>query len=368
MMKILYAVQGTGNGHVCRAMDIVPLLQKKALVDILVSGSQADVTLPFPVKYRFKGLSFIFGKKGGIDLLETYRKSHLKKLLAEIKSLPVDEYDLVISDFEPVSSWACYIKNKPCIALSHQAAVLDKESPKPRNIDPVGRSVLKVYAPASVSYGFHFKSYNEHVFTPVIRKTVREAAIGNKGHYTVYLPAYSDTRIIKILSLCPDVKWEVFSKHFKERISINNIEVFPIDNDEFINSMASAEGVLCGAGFETPAEALFLGKKLLVVPMKNQFEQHCNAAALKEMGVPVMKSLKAKHVEILNNWLASAEKISIEYPDHTKKIIDDILQKHLSSSTLHVGKGPDAELLHEEINVKKLKALTLKKIISKLAN
>ena len=62
-MKILYAIQGTGNGHVCRARDIVPVLSRKAEVDVLISGIQSDVQLPFNVKYVFKGLSYIFGKK-----------------------------------------------------------------------------------------------------------------------------------------------------------------------------------------------------------------------------------------------------------------------------------------------------------------
>ncbi len=66
-MKILYAIQGTGNGHLSRARDIIPRLQKKGEVDILISGCQADVQLPYEVRYRFNGLSFIFGKKGGID-------------------------------------------------------------------------------------------------------------------------------------------------------------------------------------------------------------------------------------------------------------------------------------------------------------
>ena len=39
-MKILYAIQGTGNGHLSRARDIIPILQKKGDVDILVSGTQ----------------------------------------------------------------------------------------------------------------------------------------------------------------------------------------------------------------------------------------------------------------------------------------------------------------------------------------
>jgi uncharacterized protein (TIGR00661 family) len=367
MMKVLYAIQGTGNGHVCRALDIIPILQKKADVDILMSGIQADVHLPFPVKYTFEGLSFIFGEKGGIDLLETYKKSHLRRLLKEINSLPVEEYDLVISDFEPVSAWACYQRNKPCISLSHQAAVLDKSSPQPRHKDPMGKAVMKVYAPASVSYGFHFKSYNENIFTPVIRQQVRTMSVGNQGHYTVYLPAYSDKRIIKILSQCTEARWEIFSKHFEHQVNFENINVFPINNEEFIKSMASSEGVLCGAGFETPAEALFLKKKLLVIPMKNQFEQHCNAAALKEMGVPVLKSLKAKHLPMINTWLESSEIVEVEYPDITEDIIDLILETH---GNQHMQLSDDS--LNDDgsnnITAKKLKSLTFKKILSKLSH
>ena len=111
-----------------------------------------------PIKYKFNGLSFIFGKKGGVDILETYKKSNIRKLFREINSLPVEKYDLVINDFEPVSAWACYIKNKTCIALSHQAAVLNKNAPQPKHIDVLGRSILKNYAPVTVQYGFHFNS------------------------------------------------------------------------------------------------------------------------------------------------------------------------------------------------------------------
>ncbi|MEO8583791.1 MAG: glycosyltransferase family protein [Flavitalea sp.] len=368
-MKILYAIQGTGNGHVARAMDIIPILNKKAAVDVLISGTQADLDLPFPVKYRFSGLSFIFGKKGGIDLMETYKKSHLKKLLQEIKSLPVEDYDLVISDFEPVSSWACYIKNIECIALSHQSAVMNKKSPQAKHIDPVGKAVLKAYAPSSAQYGFHFKSYADNIYTPVIRQQIREAAVGNKGHYTVYLPAYNDRRIINLLSQVKNVKWEIFSKHFKHKVNLKNIEVFPVHNESFIASMASADGVLCGAGFETPAECLFMKKKLLVIPMKKQFEQHCNAAALKEMGVPVMKSLKQKHLTILQDWINSEERISVNYPDITAEIIDTILEKHhniqFHSNGISYLKSDN---IHGEVSAKELKKLTLKRIISKLAN
>lgn len=358
-MKILYAIQGTGNGHLSRARDIIPILQTKGELDILVSGTQADVDLPHSVTYKFNGLSFIFGKKGGVDVLETYKKGNLRKLFAEINSLPVEKYDIIINDFEPVSAWACYIKNKECIGLSHQLSVLNKKAPQPKHVDILGRSVLKNYAPVTMRYGFHFNMYDKNIFTPVIRKQVRELQPQNKGHYTVYLPAYNDERIIKILSLCPETRWEVFSKHNKEKMRLDNIFVCKIDNDTFIKSMANAEGILCGAGFETPAEALFLKKKLMVIPMKGQYEQHCNAAALKEIGIPVIKTLKAKHVDTIKNWIDSGTKASVDYPDITEKIIDTILQKHAASGAVILGKKIYSE--------KKFRKITLKKILSRLS-
>lgn len=327
-MKILYAIQGTGNGHLSRARDIIPILQQKGELDILVSGIQADVVLPYPVKYTFKGLSFIFGKNGGIDLIATYKKSNLQQLFKEIKSLPVEAYDLVINDFEPVSAWACKMKRKACIGLSHQAAVMNKKSPKPKKKDPVGKAVLHNYAPVTDAYGFHFDNFDTHIFTPVIRDQIRNAIAEAKKHYTVYLPAYSDEKIIKVLSALKNIQWEVFSKHSKKEYKEKNVHIRPINNDDFVESLINCTGILCGAGFETPAEALYLKKKLLVIPMKGQYEQHCNAAALKKMGVPVIKSLKQKHTSIISDWVESGQLIPVDYPNVTEKIIDMVLKKH----------------------------------------
>jgi uncharacterized protein (TIGR00661 family) len=360
-MKILYAIQGTGNGHISRARDIVPLLKKDHEVDVLVSGTQADVSLPFEVKYKYNGLSFIFGEKGGVDLLKTYKKSNLKVLFKEIDCLPVQLYDLIINDFEPVSAWACFQKNIKCIALSHQAAVLDKNAPKPKKIDVIGRAVLKNYAPAKAQYGFHFKAYNQNIFTPVIRQQIRELKPENKGHYTVYLPSYSDKRILKTLRECKEVKWEVFSKHNKKIIEEKNIIIRPIDNDKFIKSMVTSEGILCGAGFETPAEALYLKKKLLVIPMKGQYEQQCNAAALKEMGVPVIKSLKKKRLQKIKNWLQSNKIVEVDYPDITEQVLNKVLFEQASinvTEAVQPGK--------KVYSLKKFRKLSLKRLATYL--
>ena len=360
-MKILYAIQGTGNGHLSRARDIIPLLQQKGELDILVSGIQADVDLPYPVKYKFKGLSFIFGKKGGIDLLATYQKGNLKRLYKEIKSLPVEEYDLVINDFEPVSAWACKMKHKPCIGLSHQAAVINKKSPKPKKKDPLGKAILHNYAPVTAAYGFHFGAYDKDIFTPVIRSQVREAESLNEGHFTVYLPAYDDARIIKVLSAVKNINWQVFSKHSKKEYSEKNVHIRPVNNDAFIKSMISCAGILCGAGFETPAEALFLKKKLMVIPMKGQYEQQCNAAALETMSIPVLKSLKLKHAEKIEKWVKGKNYISVNYPNITAKIISQLVKKHaVISETMK------PELGDAVYSVKKLKKVSLGKILQQI--
>ncbi|MFD2744378.1 MULTISPECIES: glycosyltransferase family protein [Sphingobacterium] len=327
-MKILYAVQGTGNGHLSRAMDVIPCLQQHGEVDVLISGIQADLTLPFEVKYKLHGLSFIFGKHGGVDLWRTFMSSTVRKFSKEINSLPVEQYDLVINDFEPISAWACHLKDIPCIGLSHQIGALDPMSPKPADSDTLGKFIMKNYAPASVSYGFHFKSYSDRIYTPVIRQSVRDLEVVDNGHYTVYLPSYDDGHLLKHLSRFEDVKWEVFSKHNKRPFALRNVHINPINSDAFITSMAQSSGVLCGAGFETPAEALYLGKKLLVIPMKNQYEQHLNAASLLEMGVPVIKSLKRKYEYDIESWLYSKSRVAVDYPNNTAQIIADIVEKH----------------------------------------
>ena len=328
-MKILYAIQGTGNGHISRARDIIPLLQLKGDVDVLISGDLKYMKVPFKIQYKLHGLGFTFGKKGGIDLWKTYKNIEIKQFIKEIKSVPVEQYDIIINDFEPITAWAGKLKKIPVIALSHQSAVLNKKSPKPVKFSWIERHILQWYAPAKYHYGFHFDRYSKNIFTPVIRNEIRRQVHIKKGHYTVYLPAYSDQKIINILSQIKGVRWHVFSKHSHEPYIANNIIFSPVDNEKFIESLVTCIGVLCGAGFETPAEALFLQKKLLVIPMKTQFEQKCNAAALNEMGVLVLKKLSMKYVSTIKNWVKNNQAIAVNYQDMTADIINMIFDKHV---------------------------------------
>lgn len=324
-MKILYAVQGTGNGHLSRAKEIIPALLNRAQVDVLVSGTQAEVSIPHPIKYVYKGLSFYFGKKGGIDFIKTIKRNSILSVLKEVKNCPVENYDLVINDFEPITAMACNLKGVKSISLSHQSALYTPNVPKPTHTDLIGKFILKKYAKCSINYGFHFKKYNDNIYTPIIRNAIRTLKRIEKDHYTVYLPSYSDKKIIEVLSEIKDIKWKVFSKNAKKYYQVKNVYVRPIDSEKFEKSLASCKGILCGAGFETPAEAIYLQKKLMVIPMKNQYEQHFNARALEELNVPVLNSLKKKYIPKIKMWIESNQKIELDFPNETQQIIDHIL-------------------------------------------
>jgi uncharacterized protein (TIGR00661 family) len=222
---------------------------------------------------------------------------------------------------------------RPRVALSHQSAVLHAAAPRPDKEDHAGRAVLKYYAPSTAQYGFHFQAYAPEIATSVIRRQVRELSPVNEGHYTVYLPAYEEALLVERLQyLSRRTRWEVFSKHRRVPAEYGNVRVWPVSGPAFLDSLDRSAGVLCGAGFETPAEALYLGKKLLVMPMKQQYEQQCNAAALAKMGVPVIKSLKDKNLDKVDQWLHRDETVAVDYPDQTGEVLDKLLREQLPGS------------------------------------
>lgn len=323
-MKVLYAIQATGNGHISRAQELIPLLQKNIEVDVLLSGTSADIELEMPIRFRFKGLSFVFGKNGGINIWKTIVQMDFWRFFRDIKQVPLNEYDFVINDFEPVSAWACRLQKKYCIALSHQYSLLNQTVPKSPKKARLSKFILRYYAPFSVGYGFHFKSYTSNIYLPIIKKQIKKVSPIKKNYFVVYLPAFDDQKIVSILSKIHKTNWVVFSKHTEEKYRYGNVKVKPISTKGFNKKLINCRGVLCGAGFETPAEALFLKKKLLVIPMKNQYEQQCNAEALRDMGVPVLYDLNQNSIEDIKSWVKSKKIVKVDYTHSPQKVINQM--------------------------------------------
>lgn len=345
MKKVLYAIQATGNGHLNRALSLVPGLKEKADVDVLISGEQGDINLPFEVKYRFKGLTYFFGKNGGIDIYKSLAKMSIFRFIKDMVKLPVEEYDLVISDFEPISAWSAKLKEIPCIGISNQATIFDQSVPRPKTNDLLATLILKYYVPADIKFGYNYFSFTDYIFTPLIRRAIREYSITDYGHYTVYLPSYSDEKITAFLSKFEDCQWHVFSKNAGFEYRTKNINFFPINQEKFASSMASSKGILCNAGFETTSEALFLGKKLMVIPQKKQYEQLCNVHVLNLIGIPDIPNLSSRYLPLMESWIKSDECVKFDFPDHAENIAERLLKVDFKKSKIIMERSAQAQMV-----------------------
>jgi len=329
--KILYAIQGTGNGHISRALELLPHFAKLCDVSVLISGASYNLKLPIDVDFKCNGLSFVFGKKGGIDFWRSYLKLNTKRLYKDIKNLPIKDFDFVISDFEPIASWAAKRNKVVCIGLSNQLACLSKQIIKPKKNDSFGKFILKKYAPCNVEYSIFYEQLEENMFTPIIRKKIRNTTISNEQHILVYLPSFSKAKIFKKLEKFNEYNFNIFNKETKIVQTIKNCTFFPIQDSLFIEKLSACNGVITNAGFGTTTESLFLNKKLLAVPMKNQYEQQCNAATLKSMGVTVLPNLKNKQMDKLSQWLKDGKSIAVDYPDNAENLVKIILNQNYFS-------------------------------------
>jgi uncharacterized protein (TIGR00661 family) len=333
-MKILFAIQGTGNGHLSRARDIIPHLQKYGDLDLMVSGTQVDVSLSQQLAYRTKGVSYYFGKKGGIDYWATLKNLKPISLIRDISSIPLKKYDLIVNDFEPVTAWAAKLKGIKTVSLSHQCSFLSPKTPRPVKIDRFAEGIFKYYAPTTYHIGFHFEKYDDFIETPIIRKEIRDLEPKNNGHYTVYLPAYDDKLLVNVLGKLKDVRWEIFSKHNKTgSYETGNVKVHPVSNELYNKSMATCEGLLTGGGFEAPAEALLLGKKVLAIPMTGQYEQYCNVEAMKRVGGHSANDIDENFDSVLKNWVYHTDAKEVFFPDNVESVVAMMIAKYANRNT-----------------------------------
>ena len=328
-MKILYAVQATGNGHIARAKELVPFLRRYGSVDVFLSGSNSSIDVDLPVVYRSKGLSLFYGNNGGLDYLHMLRTFSPLRLLREINDLPVEKYELVINDFEAVSSLACRKKNVPFIHFGHQASFLSPNTPRPLKKDLIGEWILHHYAGSPNNIGLHFTAYDDFICSPVLKQQVLNSEPADHGHITVYLPHYSDAVLEKTLMQIPGSCFHIFSKEKKQPQRKANLYFMPVNNKTFTESLINSHGVITGAGFETPAEALYLGKKLLCMPIRGQYEQLCNAAALLDFGVPIINAINDQFPVTVNKWLEGPVQKRLQLTHATGSIVERVIAKGL---------------------------------------
>ncbi len=322
-MKIFYGVQGTGNGHITRARVMAKELKLAGIdVSFQFTGREANEYFDMEVfnGYQHKtGLTFNTNK-GQVSYLKTAIESSPVRFVKDVKQLDLTDYDLVISDFEPVTAWAAKSQKKQVLGIGHQYA-FNHQIPR-AGADPLANTVMRYFAPADIGVGLHWHHFNQPILPPII-ETPELSSTVIKNKILVYLPFESQEAVIKLLSPYTDYQFYMYSpvpiesKH-------SHIIYNPLSRDGFQKDLSDCVGIISNAGFELASEALKLGKKILAKPLHAQMEQISNAAALKQLNYG--QTMMDMDPAIIKNWLEDDNAIKINYPNVARLIVDWIQQ------------------------------------------
>ncbi|GHA72416.1 hypothetical protein GCM10009007_11760 [Formosimonas limnophila] len=198
-MRILYGVQTTGNGHISRSRLMVSALKVQGhSVTTLFSGLGCPKFWDYSVFEPFSqahGLTFMTSN-GQIDYGQTIRYAKPRVLFNDIKALDVSQYDVVISDFEPITAWAAHRQKIPSVGISHQEA-FRYEIPK-RSGQVSARAIMRYYAPTKHSIGLHWHHFNQPILPPIIDTTLEVSEL-DASMILVYLPFESREVVVGLL-------------------------------------------------------------------------------------------------------------------------------------------------------------------------
>lgn len=328
-LKILYGIQCTGNGHLTRSKEIIKFLEenyaeKIETIDVCLSGNFSQVdTSELNVKYKFEGLGFDL-KNGGISLWNTIKKAKLLQFIKSIFVPNLKDYDVIISDFEPVVCWAGIIRRKKVIGVGNHFKFLSNKKFL-KNLSPnffSNKIITKLVSPVSKHISFNYLKENEGDYFPIIRNTLRKVSLSEEDHYIVYLSSISLDDQIKFFNLFPNQIFYIYHNEVSEASDFENIRMRKIDKVEFTQKLIKCKGVICHTGFQLTSECLFLGKKLLIIPIKNQIEQVYNTKELKKFGVLSTDKLE---VPLFDDFFENDYSVKLNYINEMKSISERIL-------------------------------------------
>lgn len=320
-MKILYGVQGTGNGHISRARKMAAHLKaRNADVTFLISGRARDQLFDMECFGDFEhraGLTMV-QRNGAVLYLPTLLQAQPLQFIRDVRALDVGGFDLVISDFEPVTAWAAKLGGKTCMGIGHQYA-FRHPIPQCRN-NLASDIVMKWFAPVDIPIGLHWHHFDTEILPPIIDTHLQPR---DKRHILVYLPFERQEFVTSLLNRFPQWRFVQYSPELSDS-SAGNVALRRTNLHGFRSDLCLAEAVICNAGFELVSECLHLGIPALVKPVNGQMEQHSNALALEQLGWGT--AVDTLDADSLGNWLQGERRgAPIQYPDVAAALTDWVL-------------------------------------------
>ena len=318
-LSILYGVQATGNGHITRSREIVKTLKERGHhVEVIVSGRPASELWgmeTFKPYHLFDGLTFKT-RAGKVQKLSTILSSHPLTMIRDINEFCAAEIDLVISDFEPISARIARKHGIPSIGIGHQYAFQYQVPMASSN--PFSKMFIQRFAPVDLGIGLHWHHYDAPILPPIIPSAPGADSI-NEGSILVYLPFESHPELMAQLRKVVDLDFILYSDQITPGYS-GNVTIKPLSRETFPLDLQQVEGVICNAGFELPSEAISLGKKILVKPLRGQPEQESNAIALQNLKCG--RRCDRISPEVIMNWYIHEKGRGFIFPNIVPELVD----------------------------------------------
>ena len=294
MANILYGINGEGSGHSTRSKEVIThLINSGHKVTVATSGRGLNLNKYFPVEEIF-GFNFVYTKGRvnefrsffeNLDVFPGATKS-LRKLSGLIHNKKID---LIITDFEPITSYLSNVRRIPAISINNQhfisrtKAVCPKHYRTQANLTKAGIELMTPGAEAYLVLSFFeakVKDKKTFIVPPILRREVLDLKPSEGDYVLIYLTHGFEnlTQLLRGVS----ARFTVYGSN--EDQQEGNITFKKFSEEAFLKDLAGAGAVFATAGFSLISEALHLGKPFLAWPVDNQFEQVFNAYHLDRLG------------------------------------------------------------------------------------
>ncbi len=328
-MRILYGVQGTGHGHLVRSAAMVAGLRRRGHeVHCLLTGRSSAAFADPEIRASHTLLEGFTGQAAGgrVRVLGTLSRLRVARFVRDVRSFDASGFDLVLTDYEPVSAWIARRCRRPSIGVGHLYA-FHRRLRLPGRTGPARwalRLFAPLYTPVRTAVGLHWHRFGGANLPPTISPDIVAAAAAGPrpnrgGRFLVYLPAESERSIVDLLGRLPGQRFVAY-RPVPGPVERGNVSIRPYDRKAFVNDLVDCAGVITNAGFSLASEALHLGRRLLVQPIRRHPEQFLNGRALTALGLgTVVERLTAEGIE---SWIDTPEPAPMNYPDVTRHLID----------------------------------------------
>ena len=305
-MRILYGVTGEGMGHATRSkVTCEHLVGSGHEVKIVVSGrAHAFLAKSFPDVVEIKGLTIKY-VDNRMDRDGTLARNVLAApgLVANNVNTYFEKVakfapEAVITDFDSFAYLFAKRHGLPVLSIDNQQIIsrckLGKFAKEGAKVDyQMTKAFVRAKLPACDHYVITTFFYppirpkyekETTLVPPILRRPIIEARKkAHAGdHVLVYQTSASDTKLVEELNRVRSAKFVVYG--LRKNAKHGNCTLKEFSEDGFVEDLASARAVVANGGLSLIGEAVYLGKPIFSVPVRNQYEQMLNARYLEELG------------------------------------------------------------------------------------